>query len=290
MNIFAHPPARLDHAVQMQIAAPRTTTPLANRMLTTMTIQSAPLVKIPSRANIPLLAALPPPNATSSGASTSQPVQALLDLASPGSNATDAQLSAAVQALVASGTGTSSPGPDTLNFGTGYWRVIHAPHINRISSLLNAKFTISYTLLDPTTQTTKASSEESSSASGATSSTLVFPSLSLPPQFYSNVRYEQPLLGSGWLSASGSLVSISNNDVEIRFDQFWVDNGGEKNDLRQFLTEDNRDAGDAIVTAIGRTAFFQGLAVFPVLHLDADAGVAVFRFPPLDSNIAVVRE
>lgn len=46
---------------------------------------------------------------------------------------------------------------------------------------------------------------------------------------------------------------------------------------------------DAVVGALGRAAFFPRFAVFPVLYLDDNDGVAVFRFPPLSSNIAVRR-
>ena len=44
---------------------------------------------------------------------------------------------------------------------------------------------------------------------------------------------------------------------------------------------------DRVVGALGRAGFFPQFAVFPVLYLDED--MAVFRFPPLNSNIAVRR-
>ena len=40
-----------------------------------------------------------------------------------------------------------------------------------------------------------------------------------------------------------------------------------------------------MIGALGRAGFFPQFAVFPVLYLDED--MAVFRFPPLNSNIAV---
>ena len=42
---------------------------------------------------------------------------------------------------------------------------------------------------------------------------------------------------------------------------------------------------DRVVGALGRAGFLPQYAVFPVLYLDDD--MAVFRFPPLNSNIAV---
>ena len=208
-----------------------------------------------------------PPLTSSRTKIISTATASFLDLAQNASSATDTQLTAAVDALIASGPKTPTPGPATLKSGAGHWDVIHAPHINRIASFLHAKFSISYTLLPPSQQTSGDKTP--------------------PPQFYSNVKYQIPGIGEGWLSASGSLISQGDDDVEVRFNQFWVDTG--KDSLRPYLTEQNRNGGDAAVTALGRASFFEGLAVFPVLHLDTDAGVSVFRFPPLSSNIAVVR-
>ena len=42
-----------------------------------------------------------------------------------------------------------------------------------------------------------------------------------------------------------------------------------------------------MVGVLGRAAFFPRFAKFPVLYLDED--LAVFQFPPLQSNIAVRR-
>ena len=143
-------------------------------------------------------------------------------------------------------------------------QVFDAPHIRKFTTLVGAKVSVQYTLR----------------GDGATSAA---------PQFVSNVRYEHPLLGAGWLSASGTLTSNSPSSVLINFDRFWCDGGGEVADLRPWLAEAEVTAADKVITALGRVAFFHDLATFPVLHLDAAGGVAVFRFPPLDSNIAVVK-
>jgi hypothetical protein len=185
---------------------------------------------------------------------------------------TEAQLQDAVDTLLSTGTGTKNPGSSTMTSGNGTWNTVHAPHINRMSSILGTKFNISYTLTGP---------PNSNSATTAPTS---------PPQFYSNVRYESPLFGTGWLSASGRLFSNDSDSVELHFDTFWVDEGGEKSDLRPFLTEKTMNSGDKFISAVGRVTFFEGLAKFPVLYLDNDTGVSVFRFPPLRSNITVVRQ
>lgn len=185
----------------------------------------------------------------------------------------EAQLQTAVDNLLSNGTAMSNPGTATMASGSGHWDVIHAPHINRMSSILGTKFNISYTMATPNDNV-------------ETNSTTT-PS---PPQFYSNVRYESPFFGSGWLSASGRLFSNESDSVDLHFDTFWVDKGGEINDLRPFITKETMNIGDKIVSTIGRVSFFEGLAKFPVLYLDTDTGVSVFRFPPLRSNIAVVRQ
>ncbi|KAL4518628.1 hypothetical protein Ndes2437B_g00717 [Nannochloris sp. 'desiccata'] len=232
------------------------------------------------RRPIFLLAATSPAASGPPGASTNitpqqkQAAQNLLHLVqSKDSAPAETQLQAAVDNLLATGTAVCNPGTATMTSGSGHWNVIHAPHINRMSSILGTKFDISYTMATP--------GDNAERYSTATPS---------PPQFYSNVRYESPLFGSGWLSASGRLFSTENDSVELHFDTFWVDIGGEKSDLRPFITKETTNTGDEIVTALGRITFFEGLAKFPVLYLDTDAGVSVFRFPPLRSNIAVVRQ
>ena len=187
--------------------------------------------------------------------------------------AAEAQLQTAVDDLLSNGTVVIDPGTATMASGSGHWNVIHAPHINRMSSILGTKFNISYTMATP---------RDNGEIHNTTTRS--------PPQFYSNVRYESPFFGSGWLSASGRLFSNESDSVELHFDTFWVDQGGEKSDLRPFITEETMNLGDKIISTIGRVTFFEGLARFPVLYLDTDAGVSVFRFPPLRSNIAVVRQ
>ena len=73
--------------------------------------------------------------------------------------------------------------------------------------------------------------------------------------------------------------------VKVLFDRFWVDG---YDSLRRTIQTDTPWAiGDKLVTALGRLSFFPWLASFPVRYLDKD--LAVFRFPPLASDISVVR-
>lgn len=105
------------------------------------------------------------------------------------------------------------------------------------------------------------------------------------------VRYQHPLLGSGWLSASGTISAADDATLLLHFDRFWVDLG--QDSLRPELGDAKGGAWqrllDAAVGAMGRAAFLPPLARFPVDHLDGPAGLSVFRFPPLASSIAIAR-
>ncbi|GLC40703.1 hypothetical protein PLESTB_000031000 [Pleodorina starrii] len=166
------------------------------------------------------------------------------------------QFGPAVSQLIAENP-TPQPGNESVALGQGTWQVFYAPHIARMSSALGTTFQpIQYRL---------------------SGSTLV-----------SNVKYSNPLLGEGWLSAGGTMARKYDDAVEVTFDRFWVDMGADS--LRADLPPDASSSlltADGIIGALGRAAFFPQLAVFPVLYLDSD--LAVFKFTPLDSPIAVHR-
>lgn len=152
---------------------------------------------------------------------------------------------------------TPMPGAATLELGQGTWEVFYAPHIARMSSAMGARFEPIRYALDGTA-------------------------------FTSNVKYSNAVLGQGWLSAGGSLSKKYDDAVEVHFDRFWVDGS---DSLRPDLPPGSSSTGsstvDSVIGSIGRAAFFPQLAVFPVLYLDEQ--LAVFKFTPLDSIIAVHR-
>ncbi|KAG2434107.1 hypothetical protein HXX76_007834 [Chlamydomonas incerta] len=152
---------------------------------------------------------------------------------------------------------TVAPGSFAVQLGQGTWQVFYAPHISKMSSAMSTQFTpIQYRL---------------------TGTALV-----------SNVKYNSPLVGDGWLSAGGTMARKYDDAVEVSFDRFWVDFGADS--LRADLPADAAKqlfTPDGVVGALGRAAFFPQLAVFPVLYLDSD--LAVFKFTPLDSAIACHR-
>ena len=90
----------------------------------------------------------------------------------------NSELKPAVAELIENNPSTK-PGPDSFVFGQGEWRVCHAPHIVQLSSALGARFDPIVYRLDG-------------------------------QNIVSNVRYTHPLLGSGWLSASGALYFMQH--------------------------------------------------------------------------------
>ena len=85
-----------------------------------------------------------------------------------------------IQELIASNP-SETPGPASLTLGQGQWQVFHAPHIVNLSSSFGARFDPILYRLDGN-------------------------------KLYSNVRYSHPVLGSGWLSASGAVQPL---DIQL---------------------------------------------------------------------------
>ena len=100
-------------------------------------------------------------------------------------------------------------------------------------------------------------------------------------------HYNSGSFGKGWLCSSGVVRASSDNSVEIVFDSFWVgEDGGDSNVPRANPTASTLQGADRLINSTGRTFFLSQFAVFPVLFFDKEAGICVFQFPPLKSNIA----
>lgn len=76
---------------------------------------------------------------------------------------------------------------------------------------------------------------------------------------------------AGWLSAAGTMRPAGSASVTLVFDDFWV--GADAENPRSAPAEEGASALDALTRAIGRAAFFEGLANFPVDY----AGAARYR-------------
>jgi hypothetical protein len=85
-------------------------------------------------------------------------------------------------------------------------------------------------------------------------------------------------------------MEMTDQSMDIVFDQFWVDVG--EGNLRESIDgpssgDVGQDRWDSLLSWLGRLGFIRPLAVFPVLYFDED--MCVFRFPPLASNISVMK-
>eukprot|EP00434_Breviolum_minutum_P011704 symbB.v1.2.010325.t1/scaffold671.1/size323421/6 len=139
-------------------------------------------------------------------------------------------------------------GPETQ--WTGLWRVSYAPHIRTLGSLGLTKFDVYYDILP--------------CEKGETS-----------PKIRSYVRFEGPFW-RGWLNSSGVISTLSEKEVQVDFQNFWVD----------WNTAQPRQDGRDIFSGLAQSFFFLELSRFPVLSLDMEQGTTVFRFPALGVQIA----
>lgn len=85
----------------------------------------------------------------------------------------------------------------------------------------------------------------------------------------------------------GSLRADSGNSVKLNMTEFWISLHRSK--PRLLSERDDTSTFDVIVNWLSRAGFVEGISSFPVIFFDEEAGICVFRFPPLNSRIAAVR-
>ena len=110
----------------------------------------------------------------------------------------------------------------------------------------------------------------------------------------SDVRHRGRFVPDGWLSASGTVQAAESRVCEgmvrpacrIGFDTFWVGAGASADEPR---AGPGSGVVDKAINAVGKLGFVDAIATFPVLFYDERAGVVIFQFPPLKSNIAAFR-
>jgi hypothetical protein len=142
----------------------------------------------------------------------------------------------------------------------GTWRIVYAPHIYTMGSLLQGSFDPVYYIMKPNGKMT------------------------------SHARYNFPIIGSGWLSVSGSYTSQDEeNACRVDFNKAWI----------KLIDKSSDDPDDAEpfesleavppspwkdgIQALGKVFFIDAVSVFPVSYLDKDT--IVFDFELLGTRI-----
>jgi hypothetical protein len=167
------------------------------------------------------------------------------------------ETAAAVNTLV-----QSQPGPADASaaatLGDGKWEVFFGPHFRRVERL--AKFQpVRYVI-----------------SGGGT-------------RMRSDVHFELPF-ASGWLSSEGGVEANGDGSVNVLFETFWLEGDSPEPRAENPLTSGAPvPAQAAAINGIGRLGFLPSLSRFPVRFMDAQAGVCVFEFPPLQTVIAARR-
>lgn len=118
------------------------------------------------------------------------------------------ELGPAVEQLTASNP-TSEPGFRSLEMGQGTWEVFYAPHIASMSSVLRTKF-------QPVG--TADCWEWCVCGQGGDATTMNLPQIRYHLEgnrISSSVKFENPVLGTGWLSASGSMAMKDAGAVQV---------------------------------------------------------------------------
>ena len=159
-----------------------------------------------------------------------------------------------------------TPKPGSLGgftpYAVGTWKIIYAPHIYTMGSLIGGSFSPVYYTMKPNGIMT------------------------------SHAKYTLPLFGTGWLSVSGTYGSEDNDTVcRVDFDKAWVkiitDDSNNKNDNVIGYIDSFEDVPDSIsktiIQTLGQLGFVKSVSVFPVSYLDEDT--IVFDFELLGTRI-----
>lgn len=153
---------------------------------------------------------------------------------------------------------TPKPG-STASFtplATGTWTIVYAPHISTMGNLLFGSFNPVYYILEKDGTMT------------------------------SHAKFEFPLIGSGWLSVSGT-YSSQDEDQQCRvdFDKAWIKVIEDEKEKSPYMELESVPSGPVknAINQLGKLFFVDSVSVFPVSYLDQDT--IVFDFELLGTRI-----
>jgi hypothetical protein len=144
----------------------------------------------------------------------------------------------------------------------GTWKIIYAPHITTAMNLFRGRFDVTYDL---------------------------FPD----SRIVSHAYYDFPVFGRGFLSVSGTYGSVagdaSNTYSRVDFDKAWIKalpSSSSSSTAAATLSDAPYNSLETVpdsflktvINEIGKRAFIESVAVFPVSFLDDDTIVFEFEF------------
>jgi len=140
----------------------------------------------------------------------------------------------------------------------GTWKVVYAPHMTTVMDVFRGRFDVTYDL---------------------------FPD----SRIVSHAFYDFPVVGKGYLSVSGTYGSVSDDDTNtysrVDFDKAWIKAlppSSTSSSTAAAPYESLEAVPDSflktIINEVGKRAFIESVAVFPVSFLDDDTIVFEFEF------------
>lgn len=140
----------------------------------------------------------------------------------------------------------------------GSWKVVYAPHMTTAMDIFRGRFDVAYDLFSDS-------------------------------RIVSHAYYDFPVVGKGYLSVSGTYGSVPNDATNtysrLNFDKAWIKAlpSSSSTTTAAATPYDSLDAVPdsflkTIINEIGKRAFIESVAVFPVSFLDDDTIVFEFEF------------
>lgn len=162
--------------------------------------------------------------------------------------------------LIQNGDSIQHPGSRAsfMPVAPGRWRVIYAPHMTTMSGLAGGEFSVQYDLNDDGT-------------------------------IVSHAKCNFPFF-KGFLSVSGTFDSVNNQVCRVDFDEAWVkatsfDENEEPYPNIQSVPD---SIFKSLIRTLGKAAFIEAFAVFPISFLDSET--IVFDFELLGTRICARKE
>jgi carboxymethylenebutenolidase len=162
--------------------------------------------------------------------------------------------------LIQNGDGIQRPGSreSFMPVAPGRWRVIYAPHMTTMAGLAGGEFSVQYDLNDDGT-------------------------------IVSHAKCNFPFF-KGFLSVSGSFSSVNNQVCRVDFDEAWVK--ATRFDANDEPYPNIQSVPDSVlkslIRTLGKAAFIEAFAVFPISFLDSE--MIVFDFELLGTRICARKE